>query len=104
MTLPTDRLPAWTVAAPFLALGTDLALHGSAGLSAAGVLIVALLAAAMAAVHHAEVAALRVGEPFGAILLALAGADLRRDALARGASPIADDGGYVTLKFGDARL
>jgi len=72
MTVPTDRLPIWTVAVPFVALGTDLALHGSAGLFAAGVLIVALVAAVMAAVHHAEVVALRVGEPFGAILLALA--------------------------------
>ena len=32
----------------------------------------ALVAAVLAAVHHAEVVALRVGEPFGAILLALA--------------------------------
>jgi len=45
-----------------------------------------------------------VGEPFGAILQALAGADLRRDEVARGASAIDDVGGYVTLKFGDARL
>ncbi len=104
MTVPTDRLPIWTVAVPFVALGTDLALHGSAGLFAAGVLIVALVAAVMAAVHHAEVVALRVGEPFGAILQALAGADLRRDEVARGASAIDDVGGYVTLKFGDARL
>lgn len=72
MSVPTDRLPVWTVAVPFVALGTDLALHGSAGLLAAGVLITALVAAVMAAVHHAEVVALRVGEPFGAILLALA--------------------------------
>ncbi len=72
MTVPTDRLPAWTVAVPLAALGTDLALHGKPGLLAAGVLIVALVAAVLAAVHHAEVVALRVGEPFGAILLALA--------------------------------
>jgi len=72
MTVATDRLPVWTVAVPFTALGADLALHGSAGLLAAGALIVALVAAVLAAVHHAEVVALRVGEPFGAILLALA--------------------------------
>jgi Ca2+:H+ antiporter len=72
MTLPTDRLPAWTVAVPFAALGIDLALHGTDGILVACALIVALVAAVLAAVHHAEVVALRVGEPFGAILLALA--------------------------------
>ena len=72
MTSNTDRLPAWTVAVPVVALGADLALHGSASVFAALALIVALVAAVMAAVHHAEVVALRVGEPFGAILLALA--------------------------------
>ncbi len=72
MSVATDRLPIWTIAAPAVALGTDLALHGSAGLGVAIALVVALVAAVMAAVHHAEVVALRVGEPFGAILLALA--------------------------------
>ena len=72
MTVATDRLPAWTVAVPFAALGADLALHGSAGLVSAGALIVALVAAVLAAVHHADVVALRVGDPFGAVLLALA--------------------------------
>ena len=72
MTLATDRLPAWTVVVPFVALGVDLALHGGSGGLAAGALIASLVAAVMAAVHHAEVVALRVGEPFGAILLALA--------------------------------
>jgi len=72
MTVPSNRLPAWTVGVPFVALGTDLALHGRPGLLVAVVLAVALVAAVLAAVHHAEVVALRVGEPFGAILLALA--------------------------------
>ncbi len=72
MTVPTDRLPAWTVAVPVVALGTNIALHGSASVFAALALIVVLVAAVLAAVHHAEVVALRVGEPFGAILLALA--------------------------------
>lgn len=72
MTIATDRLPAWTLAAPVLALGVDFALHGDSGLAVALVLAVALLAAVLAAVHHAELLALRVGEPFGAILLALA--------------------------------
>lgn len=72
MTVPTDRLPAWTIAVPVVALGTNFALYGSASLAAALGLGIALVAAVMAAVHHAELIALRVGEPFGAILLALA--------------------------------
>jgi Ca2+:H+ antiporter len=72
MSIATDRLPAWTLAAPFLALGADLALHGSGAIVAGVVLALALLAAVLAAVHHAEVVALRVGEPFGAVILALA--------------------------------
>ncbi len=72
MSLVTDRLPAWTLAVPFVALGTDLVLHGSGAIGAGIVLALALLAAVLAAVHHAEVVALRVGEPFGAIILALA--------------------------------
>ena len=70
------RMPAWTWIAP---LGAVVLL----GLKFAGVLapdgrIVLVLAAAFlagsvfAAVHHAEVVALRVGEPLGSILLALA--------------------------------
>ena len=72
MTVPTDRLPAWTLVAPVLALGAVVALSGRPGLSAGVMLGVALIAAVLAAVHHAEVLAVRVGEPFGAILLALA--------------------------------
>lgn len=72
MSIATDRLPAWTLAAPFLALGADLALHGRTSAAVGLALAVALLAAVLAAVHHAEVVALRVGEPFGAVILALA--------------------------------
>jgi len=36
------------------------------------VVAIALIAAVLAAVHHAEVVALRVGEPFGTLILALA--------------------------------
>jgi Ca2+:H+ antiporter len=72
MSVPTNRLPLWTIAAPFLALGVDLALHGQPSIFAGLGLALALLAAVMAAVHHAEVVALRVGDPFGAVILALA--------------------------------
>jgi Ca2+:H+ antiporter len=67
----TRHLPVWTVAAPVVALGIDLTVHGRPGLLAATALVLALVAAVLAAVHHAEVLALRIGEPFGAILLAL---------------------------------
>jgi len=72
MSVHTDHLPKWTVAVPFVALGTEFALHGRPGLVAAMLLVLALIAVVLAAVHHAEVVALRIGEPFGAILLALA--------------------------------
>lgn len=72
MSIATDRLPVWTLATPFVALGVDLSLHGSGSILVGFVLAAALLAAIMAAVHHAEVVALRVGEPFGAVILALA--------------------------------
>lgn len=72
MTVPTDRLPSWSIAVPALALAIAISLHGAGSVTAALGLVIALVAAVMAAVHHAEVVALRVGEPFGAILLALA--------------------------------
>lgn len=72
MSIATDRLPIWTIAIPFVALGAYAALHGVGGWMTALAMITVLLAAVFGAVHHAEVVALRVGEPYGAILLALA--------------------------------
>ncbi len=65
-------LPRWTVAAPIVAWllygGTAVGVGGAYwGLVAAG-----LVGAVLAAVHHAEVVAHRVGEPFGTLLLAVA--------------------------------
>ena len=66
------HLPLWTVAAPlagWLLLGVASAVaHGLLPLALGAVLIVCVLAA----VHHAEVVAHRVGEPFGTLVLALA--------------------------------
>ena len=67
---------AWTFAAPLAALalfGLEQAglLHPEAS-SIAALSGLLLLASVFAAVHHAEVVALRVGEPFGSVLLALA--------------------------------
>ena len=65
-------LPLWTLALPALGLMAvlvGLAKLGSAGTAAAAVL---LIGSVLAAVHHAEVVAHRVGEPFGTLLLAVA--------------------------------
>ena len=65
-------LPYWSIAAPvagWLALGGTMA-----GWSGWFLLVVAatLMVCVLAAVHHAEVIAHRVGEPYGTLLLALA--------------------------------
>jgi len=72
MSVATDRLPPWTLAVPIVALAIELLLHGNTGVAAGLTLGAALVGAVLAAVHHAEVVAVRVGEPFGAIILALA--------------------------------
>jgi Ca2+:H+ antiporter len=66
-------LPRWTIATPIAAwviLGVAYALPGYALLLA--LVGVALAGAVFAAVHHAEVVAHRVGEPFGTLVLAVA--------------------------------
>jgi Ca2+:H+ antiporter len=69
-------IPFWTVAAPFAAVVlVVLKLTHVVPADATLVLVLAaalLGAAVFAAVHHAEVLALRLGEPFGSILLAVA--------------------------------
>ncbi|MFE7813555.1 calcium:proton antiporter [Streptomyces sp. NPDC057433] len=63
----------WTTAVPALAV-VLLALTWGSKLSGAviAVAVVVLAAAVLAAVHHAEVVAHRVGEPFGSLVLAVA--------------------------------
>ncbi len=69
-------MPAWSWAAPLAAsLLLGLKFGGVIPADAALVLLAATVllgASVFAAVHHAEVIALRVGEPFGSIILALA--------------------------------
>jgi Ca2+:H+ antiporter len=77
MTATTDHsMPLWATLAPALAIGLlGLKLGGVVSTQSLAVLIlaVALLGASVfAAVHHAEVLALKLGEPFGSILLAIA--------------------------------
>jgi Ca2+:H+ antiporter len=71
-----DTLPAWTWIAPIVG-ATLLALKFAGLISAEAGLILALAAiclggAVFASVHHAEVLAARLGEPFGSLLLAVA--------------------------------
>ena len=69
----SSPLLAWTTLAPLAAL-VALALTWGRHLGALPVIVVAaaLAAAVLAAVHHAEVVAHRVGEPFGSLVLAVA--------------------------------
>ena len=64
--------PWWTIAAPILAwilfAGTGLA----SGAVYSILLAIALITSVLAAVHHAETIAHRVGEPYGALILAVA--------------------------------
>lgn len=68
------RLPSWTTTVPLGALVLLALTWGRTGLPAVLVALVAILLAAsvLAAVHHAEVVAHRVGEPFGSLILAVA--------------------------------
>src|SRR4051812_44618201 len=69
----TSRRPSWTEVAPPVALVALAAVWGRHPGTVWLVVVAVLLAVAvLAAVHHAEVVALRVGEPFGSLLLAVA--------------------------------
>lgn len=65
-------LPLWTIAVPLAAwiLYFSDSYFGGGGYNF--FLIIALIGSVLAAVHHAEVVAHRVGEPFGTLLLAIA--------------------------------
>jgi Ca2+:H+ antiporter len=64
-------LPWWSWVLPVLGWAALLLLFGATGTGAA-VLAAALVGTVFAAVHHAEVVAHRLGEPFGTLVLALA--------------------------------
>lgn len=74
----TAPLPRWSIAAPlmgWLLLGStqlNLGLSDSSALLHSMLLAAGLFASVLAAVHHAEVVAHRVGEPYGTLVLALA--------------------------------
>jgi Ca2+:H+ antiporter len=69
---PRDRLPLHTIIFPVLGLAAWLGIGKVALEPLALVLAAILLGNVIAAVHHAEVLAIRVGEPFGTLILALA--------------------------------
>ena len=75
MAVIASRLPPWSWATPVAALALAAAQLGGwlpeslMTLALAGVLLVGTV---FAAVHHAEIVALKVGEPFGSIVLAIA--------------------------------
>ncbi|MFG3338657.1 calcium:proton antiporter [Glycomyces sp. NPDC048151] len=68
-----NPLLSWTVIAPILGMAVLAAVWGR-DLGAFWVVLaaVALIATVLAAVHHAEVVAHRVGEPYGSLVLAVA--------------------------------
>lgn len=66
------RRPDWNLIIPAVALVLALALKGSTSVLGGIFLGAALLGGVLTAVHHAEVIAARLGEPFGAVTLALA--------------------------------
>ena len=73
MAFGSTQVPLWTRWLPPLALGLAvLALGGWLGASWSLLLLPALFAAVFASVVHAEVVALRVGEPYGTLILAFA--------------------------------
>jgi Ca2+:H+ antiporter len=70
----TTRTPKWTIAAPVFAGAVLLAaiLHFNMGGFLVVFVAIALGGSVFAAVHHAEVVAHRIGEPYGTLVLALA--------------------------------
>lgn len=67
-----QALPLWSIAFPLLGLVAVLAPLKLLGLPGTLAAIVVLVGSVIAAVHHAEVVAHRVGEPFGTLVLAVA--------------------------------
>ncbi len=67
------RTPVWSTVSPVAAAALlALALFLPLGVVLGLLCFAALVAAVQAAVHHAEVVAHRVGEPFGTLVLAIA--------------------------------
>ena len=74
MSSRSSALPVWSLVTPILGwvLLAGMWLVGNAGGFLIAVLAASMLGCVLAAVHHAEVIAHRVGEPYGTLLLAVA--------------------------------
>jgi Ca2+:H+ antiporter len=71
--LPVPGLPLWSMAVPALAVLTLVLSWGHPlGIALGLLLAAALFGVVLAAIHHAEVVAHRVGEPYGTLVLAVA--------------------------------
>ncbi|MDX2306853.1 MAG: ionic transporter y4hA [Hyphomicrobium sp.] len=74
--MTTDDLPAWTIATPLVAAISTLVVYAGPDVATFSftptIIALVLVATVVAAVHHAEVVAHRVGEPYGTLVLALA--------------------------------
>lgn len=71
--VPRGLAAAWPLAAPLAAIAIlAAAIAAPPGGAVVAVVALALVAATVASVHHAELIALRLGEPFGTLVLALA--------------------------------
>lgn len=68
----THRIPLYSIILPVLGLLTWLLVGKTQSPLLALVLAAVLLGNVISAVHHAEIIALRIGEPFGTLVLALA--------------------------------
>jgi Ca2+:H+ antiporter len=69
----SGQIRLWTIVAPLVAGAVLLAsMFGLGGAVMVALIAVSLAGAVFAAVHHAEVVAHRIGEPFGTLVLALA--------------------------------
>jgi len=66
------QIPLWTMAAPVFAWLLFAAAGFASGTIYSILLAAGLIGSVLAAVHHAEVIAHRVGEPYGALVLAIA--------------------------------
>jgi Ca2+:H+ antiporter len=66
------RIPIWTIAAPVFAGAVLVAAGLGVGGFIVGFIALGVAGSVLAAVHHAEVIADRVGEPYGTLVLALA--------------------------------
>lgn len=64
-------IPIWTIAAPFVAGAVLIAASFGGGAILVPFIALGVAGSVFAAVHHAEVVAERVGEPFGTLVLAL---------------------------------